>query len=108
MNISEGGGGEVKISYDSASTVHGAEAVLKALNDYKASNKAVLAKFASVLEELEGAAIESYQSAVAEYESASRMAEEYLDLFLKLMELTDTLINAADRRSEELFNSIEV
>ncbi|WP_409290617.1 hypothetical protein [Peribacillus sp. SCS-37] len=107
MIINEVGSG-VHISYDSETTTEGARDLLKKLNSYKESNRRVLGKFTEVLGELEGATIQSYQEAVDNYKASSEFAENFLDKFLEIIELTDSSIQKAEEQSTAKFNEIEV
>ncbi|WP_409295974.1 hypothetical protein V1498_20720 [Peribacillus sp. SCS-26] len=107
MIINEGGSG-VHISYDSETTTEGARDLLKKLNSFRASNERVRDKFKDVLGELEGEAIKNYEESVNEYTLASMTAEAYLDIFLRMIELTDTSIEAAEVKSKAMFDDIEV
>ncbi|UAC48784.1 hypothetical protein K6959_02095 [Bacillus aquiflavi] len=98
------GKGSANIEYDSEKTMTGMTKVQTQLDAFIDSTNRIVSKFNLVFADLSGESIESYQEVVQQYVEGTKLAEQYIEKLLHLIQTTDVEIVTAEQKSKNMFD----
>ncbi len=103
LEISGGGSVGVTIEYDSEKTLQGISDVKNQLSAFMDSTNKITGEFDRIFAELSGGSIHNYREQVNEYMISAKLAEDYINILIDLVNLMDDEISEAERKSENMF-----